>query len=417
MSEDKKPKKDLRARLGRTIAPNTPGAAPIAPPGGAAAPVAAPKVAAAGGAAAAAAAVPAPVVAPPVVAPPIAAPIAAPVGGPAMPFGGPAVAPPPFAQPKPEPAKPKAPSDPFAAGPSSAGPQEVRLVIDDKPVDEGEVGKRARGRNFLLLGIGLVLGALLGGGFGSMNGRNVLYNVTVRDGHDIYDTVNTATQGVLGAQQKIDRLVERAAGSPTTRPGVDYDTIRELQGMEVPIHAGAFARKNYGAFNPGTVDDLFAYYNNVQILWERFGQLAAHTLPDARRAELDRTAAMAADAATTIYGVIPQQTDNGVQGTLVVLDPPGEGATKLMARPRPGGQGRELDILTIETTIGDSPTHVFPIDGASSAGVLSAQLGGFRDYIQEIREIKTLMDQTVEIQGRLTTSLGEIARLEEVFAL
>ena len=415
MSDDKKPKKDLRARLGRTIAPNTPGAAPIAPPGGAPAPapVAAPRAAAGG--AAAAAAVPAPVAAP-VVAPPIAAPA---IGGPSMPFGGPQVAPPPFGQPAaaPQPAKPKAPTDPFAAGPSSAGPQEVRLVIDDKAVDEGEVGKRNRGRNFLLLGIGLVVGAALGGGFGSMNGRNILYNVTVRDGHEIYATVNTASQGVLGAQQKIDQLVERAAGSPTTRPGVDYEAVQALQGMEVPIAAGAFARKNYGAFNPGTVDDLFAYYNNVQILWERFDQLAARTLPEARRTELDRTAAMAADAATTLYGVIPQQSDNGVQGTLVVLDPPAEGATKLLARPRAGGQGRELDILTIETTIGTTPTHVFPIDNASSAGVLSAQLGGFRDYIQEIREIKTLMDQTVEIQGRLTTSLGEIARLEEVFAL
>lgn len=261
------------------------------------------------------------------------------------------------------------------------------------------------------------MGAALGGAFGSMNGRNVLYNVTVRDGHEIYATVNTASQGVLGAQQKIDQLVERAAGSPTQRPGVDYEAIQALQSMENPISAGAFARKNYGAFNPGTVDDLFAYYNNVQLLWERFDQLAARTLPEARRTELDRTAAMAADAATTLYGVIPQQSDNGVQGTLVVLDPPAEGATKLTARARPGApQGRELDILTIETTIGTTPTHVFTIDNASSAGVLSAQLGGFRDYIQEIREIKTLMDQTVEIQGRLTTSLGEIARLEEVFA-
>ncbi|MBN8612975.1 MAG: hypothetical protein J0L92_20455, partial [Deltaproteobacteria bacterium] len=70
MSEDKKPKKDLRARLGKTIAPTTPGAPQIpgmpgGPPIGApvAAPVAAP-------------ASPGDIAPPPIAAPPIAAPIA-----------------------------------------------------------------------------------------------------------------------------------------------------------------------------------------------------------------------------------------------------------------------------------------------------------------------------------------------------
>jgi hypothetical protein len=67
--------------------------------------------------------------------------------------------------------------------------------------------------------------------------------------------------------------------------------------------------------------------------------------------------------------------------------------------------------------IGSAPTHVLLIDGAGSRGVLASQTGAFGEYVNSIREIKTLMDQTVEIQGRLTTSLGEIARLQEVFAL
>ncbi|UJR79882.1 hypothetical protein [Sandaracinus amylolyticus] len=413
MSDDKKPKKDLRARLGRTISPNTPGAAPIATPNVAgAAPAAAPA------AAAAAAAVPPPAIAP-VVAPPVVAPPAA-IAGPKLPFGGPDVAPPPFAQPKaPESVRPKAPVDPFAAGPAvAAGPQEVRLVIDDKPVDDSEVGRKQRGRNFLLLGIGLVVGALLGGGFGSMNGRNVLYNVTVRDGHEIYQTVTEASARVLDAQTKIDRLVERAAGHGGQAAGVDYDTITELRGMEVPISAGAFARKNYGAFQPGTVDDLFAYYNNVQLIWERIGRLAATTLNETRRAELDRTAAAAAESATALYGVVPVSNEEagGIVGSLVLLEPI-EGQTKLMARARRGGPGRELERFVADTEIGTTPATVLIVDGAQSAGVLSEQLGAFRQYVQDITELKRMMDQTVEIQGRLTTSLGEIARLQEVFAM
>ncbi|MDQ3037965.1 MAG: hypothetical protein M3Y87_36555, partial [Myxococcota bacterium] len=336
-----------------------------------------------------------------------------------MPFGSPNVAPPPFAQPRvSEPPRSKAPTDPFAAGPSSAGPQEVRLVFDDKLVEDAEVGRKQRGRSFLLIGVGIALGALLGGGFGSMNSRNVLYNVTVRDGHEIYETVTQASTGVLAAQTKIDQLLERAAGQGGQPAGVDYQAITDLRAMELPIHAGAFARKNYGAFNPGTVDDLFSYYNNVQLIWERINRLAATTLPEGRRAELDRTAQAAADSATAQYGLVPVATDEGILGSLVFLEAAaGDNPTKVMARARRGGQGRELEVFVPGTELGASPTHVMIVDGAQSAGVLSEQLGAFRNYVVEIRELKTLMDQTVEIQGRLTTALGEIARLEEVFAL
>jgi hypothetical protein len=298
----------------------------------------------------------------------------------------------------------------------AAGPQEVRLVFDDKLVQDSEIGRRQRGRNLILVSLGLLLGAGLGFGFGSMNSRRQLFNATVRDGDAIYATVNDASSQLLTAQQKIDRLIERAAGQGGQPAGVDYDAIRELQGMQLPISAGAFANKNYGAFNPATVNDLFAYYNNVQLIWERIGRLAATTLSDARRAELDRTAQAAADAATAMYGFVPVITEEGVRGSLVFLEP-GSAETKVMARPRRGGQGREFDIFVSGTALGTSPSHVMLVDGAQSAGVLSEQLGAFRSYVNEIRELKTLMDQTIEIQGRLTTALGEIAALEEGFAL
>jgi hypothetical protein len=411
MSDDKKPKKDLRARLGRTIVPGTPGVAPIAPPpvGGAGeAPVPQP---------------PAPAsVPPPAVVPPPVAPVAPAVPG-AAPFAPLAVTPPPFAQPASpsEPPKPKAPADPFAvAAPVAARPQEVRLVIDEKPVDEAEIGRKQRTRNFVLVGVGLLVGAALGGSFVSMNNRNVLYNVTVRDGRDIYNTVTQASSVVLSAQQKVDQILRAAAGGPGQSPRVDYDAIRELRALEQPFDAGAFARKNYNAFQPATVDDLFTYYQNVQALWQRFQRLADSTLPDARRAELDRTAALGGEVSTAVYGAVPIATDEGVRGSLVFVEFPAEQnqrePTKVVARPRRGGPGRELQIFTADTEIGSTATHVMLIDGAQSAGVLSEQLGAFRIFVNDIREIKALVDQTVEVQGRLTTSLGEIARLEERFA-
>ncbi len=425
MSDDKKPKKDLRARLGKTIAPTTPGAPPIAIPGGvpgvpAAAPVAAPVAAPAGpGDIAPPPISPPAVAAPPIVAPPIAAPAAL--------FGA-DLAPPPFAQPAAAPAappKPRPPSDPFAAQASSytGGPQEVRLVIDEKPVSDDEVGRQQRGRTALIAGICILVGAALGAGGGSMNGRRTLYNVTVRDGHDIFTAVDTASRTVLDAQTKIDACVAAAAGQGGQPARVDYASIEQLRALENPLQAGAFARKNYGAFQPQTVDDLFSYYNNIQELWRMFGHLQNTTLPEARRAELDRTATATSESATAQFGAVlvtaPEDQGGALMGQLAFIEEaPAEGdEPRVLARGTRGGPGRAMAIFAPGVEIGTSPTHVLLIDGAGSRGVLASQTGAFGEYVNSIREIKTLMDQTIEIQGRLTTSLGEIARLEEVFAL
>ncbi|MFO0713236.1 MAG: hypothetical protein U0353_25495 [Sandaracinus sp.] len=413
MSDDKKPKKDLRARLGKTIAPTTPGAPPIAIPG------AVPGVAPAAAPAAAGDVAPPPIAPPPVAAPAIVAP---PIAAPAALFGN-DVAPPPFAQPAAPaaPPKPRPPADPFAAQ-AHQGPQEVRLVIDEKPVSDDEVGRQQRGRTALIAAICLVVGAALGAGGGSMNGRRALYNVTVRDGHDIFTAVDTASRTVLDAQAKVDACVTAAAGQGG-QPHVDYASIEQLRTLENPLQAGAFARKNYGAFQPATVDDLFAYYNNVQQLWTMFTHLQNTTLPEARRAELDRTAQATGDSATAQYGAVlvtaPEDQGGQLMGQLAFLEeaPPEGDEPRVLARGTRGGPGRAMAVFAPGVEIGTTPTHVLLIDGAGSRGVLASQTGAFGEYVNEIREIKTLMDQTIEIQGRLTTSLGEIARLEEVFAL
>jgi hypothetical protein len=422
MSDDKKPKKDLRARLGKTIAPTTPGAPPIAIPGGipGVTPAAPPAAAAAPGDIAPPPIAAPPVAAPQIVAPPIAAPaIAAPAG-----LFGADVAPPPFAQPAAPaaPPKPRPPADPFAAQ-AHQGPQEVRLVIDEKPVSDDEVGRQQRGRTALIAGICILVGAALGAGGGSMNGRRTLYNVTVRDGHDIFTAVDTASRTVLDAQTKIDACVAAAAGQGGQPARVDYASIEQLRALENPLQAGAFARKNYGAFQPQTVDDLFSYYNNIQELWRMFGHLQNTTLPEARRSELDRTATATSESATAQFGAVlvtaPEDQGGALMGQLAFIEEaPAEGdEPRVLARGTRGGPGRAMAIFAPGVEIGTAPTHVLLIDGAGSRGVLASQTGAFGEYVNSIREIKTLMDQTIEIQGRLTTSLGEIARLEEVFAL
>jgi hypothetical protein len=412
---DNKPKKDLRARLGRTITPNTPGAPAITPPG--AAPAAAegaeaPAAAAAGGAAP-------PIAAPPIAAPAILAPIAAPAK---LPFGGPDIAPPPFAQPKAaeEPkAKPKPPADPFAAGPAAAGPKEVRLVIDEKPVDDSETGRQSRGRSLIVASICLVLGAVIGGGFVSVHERNITYNLSVRDGRAIYNTVNDASARVLEAQQLIDRIAQAAARTDGTR-AVDYASITTLRAMENPMPAQNFSRRSYWRFAAGTVDDLFHYHNNLQRIWESIERLANTALPEARRAELDRTASGVDERANATFGAVlslaPEEAGGGVIGQLAFLEA-GTEEGHVLARGTRTGAGREFALWTPEGEISATPEFVIAIDGAGSTGVLAVQTGAFGEFVRQIQELDQLMDETVETQGRLTTALGEIASLPEAFQL
>jgi hypothetical protein len=448
MSEQK-PKKDLRARLGRTIAPNTPGAPPIAAPGGVIAPppstVAAPAPAAASPAAAPAASAHAPAaVAPPAAAkaqPAIAAP-------PAMAsrnaFGGADIAPPPFAKPAeaPRPSQPPK-ADPFAAGP--AVQQVIRIAADERPVDEAEVGRRQGGRVFLVIGVSLVAGAAMGFGIGGTYERNVLYNTVVRDGQGVYTAVDETSRTVLEAQTQLEALATAAGGGPSGHPSVDYTALTALNGIANPLQASHFSDRAYHLFQAGAVDDLFTYYNNVQLLWDRFRELqeiaagpadgvnvtevaatavCPMALPldaDAARAAIAAAAEATTAAASAQYvGALSTGADGTVRVALRFAEPELDATTHeptghILMRAAPTDTATPIELWTPETPITATPTHAIVINSANSAGVLSERLGAFRTYVTVLQETRTLMTATIEVQGRLTTSLGDIARLEQTF--
>ena len=82
----------------------------------------------------------------------------------------------------------------------------------------------------------------------------------------------------------------------------------------------------------------------------------------------------------------------------------------------PGDAGTPVELWTPETPVTATATHAIVINGGNSAGVLGERLGSFRTYVQALTETRTLMTGTIEVQGRLTTSLGDIASLQEVTA-
>lgn len=395
MAATKKPRKikDLKARLGRTIAPNTPqgGDAVAPPPGSVAPPGGQPSTPAPGG-----------VVPPPggVVPPPSAAP--------------PGIVAPPFAQKQAASAPPPAAADPFAAQQPAAGPQEVRLVIDDKPVDDAEVGRQRKGRTALLLGLGALLGLTLGYFSGSVMNDRKIHNMAVRDGKEIYEAVREASNTVSEAQRLIDQAVAKARGSAGQPPAVDYESIEALRALEKPFGANVFARKNYQLFRTDTVDALFDYYNHVNQMWNRIESLAAMTAGDQRREELNNSAA-SMENATALIGCLIRVEDNRYQCNLGFVTLPEDGNGKVSIRPSQRSRSsveKELYVGEGDLSSGD---YIVLVNNQQSMGVLGTQSNLFAEYVREIGSLKALADETVEIQGRLETGLGEVASNEEVF--
>ncbi len=419
-----KPKRDLRARLGRTITPKTAGAdeAPAPPPAigeaAVAAPAAEPEAAAApkpartlkspakaagGGVAAPPAAIAGP---PPGIAGPPAA-VAAP------PFGVPELAAPPFAQP----AAPEPPADPFGSpadpfGSSSAAtaqPQVVRLEFDDKLVTDQEVGKTQRMKTLLIAVLVLVVGVGVGWGGGSLLAERALFAKNVADAQAIRGSLDEASRAVNSAQTQVNAIVQSARGDQANgvAPSVNYDAITALRQLRKPWDAGQFIGKNYNALPAGVVNDLMSYTLNVERLWSEFGALAAETLPPNRREELDRTAAET--TAATQYGAVLQRDENGrLLGTLAFLTiEQGENEqARVMGRLSRGGAARELQVFSGTEEIGTTQTHILLVDAAASRGVLADQANAFMRYVQHVMEVKTLLEQTMEVQGRLMQAIS-----------
>ncbi|MBX3272551.1 MAG: hypothetical protein KF729_19990 [Sandaracinaceae bacterium] len=323
------------------------------------------------------------------------------------------IAAPPFAQPAP--VAPIGPADPFSA--AAAAPQEkvVRLEFDDRLVADAEVGKTQTFKIAIIAAVVLVVGLMVGFFGGSTFENRKIFDRTVRDAQSIYTSINEASATITSAQRHINAMVTAAAGSEAEgrAPAVDYDAIAALRALQQPFNANAFTNKNYNAFSAETVHDLFQYLMNVTQLWHEFQALAASTLAEAAREELNRTAGELAESATTQYGALLMRGEGGVlAGSLVFLSPVDGGQPgQVLARPSRRGPGRNMTLFSFgdgqSIEEGAAPSFVMLIDNATSRGVLADQTGAFGRYLNDLRRIKPMVDQTVEIQGRLLTSISQ----------
>ncbi len=315
-------------------------------------------------------------------------------------------------------------ADPFATAPAApAGPREVRLVMDETPVAASEVGRKSGMRTLALVGVlagagGLVLGFAAGG----TTGLNRIYNRTVQDGKDVYASVQASSKTVLEAQRLATKAMESARGAAGQPVRVDYASIEALRALKKPFGPNAFHRKHYRNFKAATVDDLFDYYTHVNLLWSKIETLAARTLPKANRELLDKAAKTAGEIGSASYGVvIMRDGENFVAGLTYIELMPGDanqqGVPKqLHVSTRRGGQQYTKTVYTGQNLTQNSDSYVIPIDKGRSMSILGSSVSTFAEYSKDVLELNQSLNETVEIQGRLETALGEIAKLSERFA-
>ncbi len=383
--------KDLKARLGRTIAPGTkaPGAAggDVAPP-------------------------PASVGDAPVPPPANIAPAQSVIGGPA-------VVAPPFLQKQKR--KKASSDDPFAASEEApAGPREVKIVIDDSAVAESETGKAARRGLVMAIAVSAIVSIVVGYGVGSSMGGRRQHNAAIQAAHRIHDAVHAAEAPLNEVQSQVEKAMLAVRGGPGKAPRVDYEAIQALRGIANPFETASFSQENYTQFNPNATDALFTFYMKTKELFEQIRVLSART--QNRRHELDEAAQAANSLTTDQTGCVPVIENQRILCGLVYVDPPRPAAegqapsNMLSVRATKGGRAAEREIYTGQSIIENPDKYVILTNTGASVGVLGQRASAFGEYSRDLAHVKETLDAIFEARGRLRGELDRIRALDELFA-
>ena len=445
--------KNLKARLGRTITPGqagTPGAFPGAP-GSAPAPGASvPPPVVGGGFPGAPAAPQGAGGAPGAGASPFGRPLPAPSSAVRSPLSGPAPTAPggPSGQPAarqsvPGAAPAGAPSgarvDPLgiASAAPAAAAKRVTLVIDDSAVKEDEIGRKSRGRTIAVATVCILLGIGVGFGIGNTADKRSQYSAAVRDGKDIYAKVQEVSKTVDSAKDLLKKAVEASAGGPGKKASADFASVEQLVALKRPFSANEFHRRLYRAFGDNVVDELFDYYNNINLLWDGFTALGAKTAGQGRHDALNKSAAATDGLLNTDYGLVLSKNGDQFAGGLVFLTVPpqqpaaaeakpekkGKGggkkgkeaeAIKVKVSSTQGGQEVERTLFTGQSDVGESfEKYAFMVDKVRSRSILGESANLFAKYRGDLMDLNSRMEKTTEVQGRLLKDLGPIASMSE----
>lgn len=308
--------------------------------------------------------------------------------------------------------------DPFgSATHAPAGPQEVRLVIDDKPVDDKEVGRGRAGLMIAIVATGLVAtaaGYLIGSTLESKNQeRQTLSAMT-----NVRSEISRVGNVISDAKTRIDRAAERAnissqgeEGQPqaaTHPPEIDEELItwfRE-QPPDPPFSPDVYAGR-VGRLRADVVSKLTLVQLQVNELWRGLRALSGMNVANVR------TALAAANPRTNDLNrmlIIFQRTPQGAaMGQLGAMsgEPNAQGQVTVVGQGIPANTTRTLYQAgpIAETAL---TTLAMPVSPTVGLGATANVAAGFAwvQYRQRLTEMKQLVEQLSTNHQQLLDSLS-----------
>lgn len=328
--------------------------------------------------------------------------------------------------------------DPFAAASgAAAGAKRVTLVIDDSAVKEDEIGRKSRGRIITAAVVCGLLGIGAGFGIGNTADKRSQYKMAVHDGKEIYAKIQEVQKTVETAKGLLKNAVDASSGGPGKKASVDFGSIEQLVALKRPFSANEFHRRLYRAFGDNVVDELFDYYNNINILWDGFTALGAKTAGAGRREALTKSAAATDGLLNTDYGFVLSKSGDAYAAGLVFLTiPPAQPGAEAAAKPEKkgkkksketaadgvkvkvsssqGGQEVERTLFAGQGDVGEAfEKYAFMVDKVRSRTILGESANLFAKFRGDLMDLNGRMEKTTEVEGRLIKDLGPIAAMSE----
>ncbi len=318
-------------------------------------------------------------------------------------------------------------ADPFGSSAAVAQPQDIRLVLDDKHVEDHEVGRKNTGSIvavFVAAAVALGVGFLGGNWLSDREQANRTRAAVV----EIRQQVDAAGAIISTMKEKVDRAAEAAAipaargneepPAPTTAPAAarveeDLHTWFAQQQPDPPLTPESYAGR-VGRLRPELLQKLMKVQIQLQEAWmalRHHQEITAATLP-VIRGSLEQLQPTRTNMSQLMVVFEPGQANGPpVMGSLVFARPPGETGTAGQFTIEPAITGTpptrglytsgDLTAPAVIRTVG-IPVRSQGLPATFASGLARPWL----DYQARLRSLRGLVDQLANDHRQLADALN-----------
>jgi hypothetical protein len=315
-------------------------------------------------------------------------------------------------------------ADPFAASTTSAAPQEIRIVLDDKAVSDDEIGRKNTGAvlGMVIAGTIALAGGFLLGGFMESRKQGTR---TVEAIADIRRSVDTAGAVIATMKNKVDHAAtaagiaaqgEEPAGQPAAAPQtatVDEELVTWFaqQPPDPPLMPDVYAGR-VGRLRPDLVQKLMKVQFELAQAWGDLRRHQSTTQPGLRLIQTSMADLQRVRGEYQRLGVVfAAGPENGprVISTLVSLGA-ADAAGAVPITPALAGTPPTRQLYTGGDLATPAVLGTVAIPVSVNGGLGSVAMGGltrpWSEYVGRVRNLRTLVDTLAQDHRQLADALS-----------